>query len=61
LFEDLDVPQAMIGATDIAMRRYLDPELIAFTVTKPMFERLCQLDEESFLYKRFWRDLTRAT
>jgi hypothetical protein len=60
LFEDLDVPQGIVGATDIAMRRYLDPELIAFTVTKPMFERLCALDDKSFLYKRFWRDLTRA-
>jgi len=60
LFEDLNVPQAIVGAMDIAMRRYLDPELIAFTVTKPMFEQLCGLDGKSFLYKRFWRDLQKA-
>jgi hypothetical protein len=60
LFEDLSVPQAIIGATDIAMRKYLDPDLMAFTVTKPMFERLCRLDKESFLYKHFWKDLRNA-
>jgi hypothetical protein len=60
LFEDLSLPQAAIGATDIAMREYLPPDLLAFTVTKPMFERLCGLDENSFLYKPFWRDLRAA-
>ena len=60
LFEDLDVPQAMIGANDIAMRQYLPPDILAFTVTKPMFEQLCQLDEKSFLYKSFWNNLRKA-
>ena len=49
--------QAIIGATDIAMRRFLPPELLAFTVTKPMFEQLRGLDEKSFLYKPFRQDL----
>ena len=57
LFENLNVPQAMIGATDIAMRQYLSQENLAFTVTKPMFQQLCELDENSFLYKPFWKDL----
>ncbi len=60
LFEDLDVPQAIVGATDIAMRRHIDPDLLAFTVTKPMFERLCRLDGKSFLHKRFWKNLRKA-
>ncbi len=60
LFEDLKIPQAMIGATDIAMRQYLPPDILAFTVTKPMFQQLCELDEHSFLYKPFWRDLRKA-
>ncbi len=60
LFEDLSVPQAIVGATDIAMRQYIERDLIAFTVTKPMFERLCALDEKSFLHKRFWRKLKKA-
>jgi hypothetical protein len=60
LFEDVSVPQALVGATDIAMRHYIEPDLLAFTVTKSMFERLCGLDGKSFLHKRFWRDLKKA-
>jgi hypothetical protein len=60
LFEDLDIPQAMIGATDIAMRQHIPPEVLAFTVTKPMFKQLCELDERSFLYKPFWKNLMKA-
>lgn len=60
LFEDLNAPQAIIGATDIAMRQYLPPNILAFTVTKPMFEQLCDLDEKSFLYKAFWDNLRKA-
>ena len=57
LFDDLSIPQAVLGTTDIAMRKYIDPDLLAFTVTKPMFQKLCELDEESFLYKPFWKNL----
>lgn len=60
VFEDLGIPQAAIGATDIAMRQYLPPDLLAFTVTKPMFESLCALDEQSFLYRPFWKRLRTA-
>ena len=60
LFEDLNIAQAVIGATDIAMRQHLPPDILAFTVTKPLFTRLCELDEGSFLYKPFWRNLRKA-
>lgn len=60
LFEDLSIPQAMIGATDIAMRQFLPPNILAFTVTKPMFRQLCELNERSFLYKPFWKNLRQA-
>ena len=60
LFENLNIPQAVIGATDIAMRRHLPTETLALTVTKPMFEQLCELDEHSFLHKPFWRNLRKA-
>lgn len=60
VFDDLTIPQAAVGATDIAMRQYLPPDILAFTVTKPMFERLCALDERSFLYKPFWARLQKA-
>jgi hypothetical protein len=58
-FVDLGIPQALVGATDVAMRGYLPPETLAFTATKPMFERLCALDERSILFKPFWTDLQR--
>lgn len=60
LFENLTIPQAMIGATDISVRQYFPPNLLAFTVTKPMFEQLCELDEGSFLYKPFLDRLKKA-
>jgi hypothetical protein len=60
LFEDLSVPQAVIGATDIAMRQFLPPDIVAFTVTLPLFQQFCELDEKSFLYKPFWKNLKKA-
>jgi len=60
LFDDLDAPQAIIGATDIAMRRHIEPDMLAFTTTISMYERLCTLDKKSFLGKRFWRSLQEA-
>lgn len=59
-FARLDVAQAAIGATDIAMRQWLPPQTLAFTVTQPMLERLASLDERSFLFKPFLRDLQAA-
>jgi hypothetical protein len=60
VFRDLAAPQAAIGATDIAMREHLPPDLLTFTVTKPMFERLTSLDERSFLTKPFWKRLMKT-
>ncbi len=62
LFDSLDIPQALIGATDHAARSYLEPWLLAFTVTKPMLERLCQwaADPRSSLHTRFTQSLVRA-
>lgn len=60
LFQDLKIPQAIVGATDIAMRQFLSPDVLAFTATRPMFERLCRLDQKSFLNKPFWQRLQRA-
>jgi hypothetical protein len=61
-FADLEAAQALIGATDIAMRQYLDPGALAFTATKPMFERLCAAadDTASFFYKGFLKELDKA-
>ena len=59
-FDDLTVPQASIGTTDIAMRQHIPPDILGFTVTREMFVRLCGLDEKSFLYKPFLRNLRKA-
>lgn len=42
------------------MRRFIPPEILAFTVTRPMFEELCALDERSFLDKPFWKELQKV-
>jgi hypothetical protein len=62
LFGNLDpeIPKAIIGATDIAMREHLPPDILALTVNKPMYEQLCELAENSFLHKPFWKRLKRA-
>lgn len=60
VFDDFQSPRAVIGGTDIAMRPYLPQDTLAFTVTKPMFEQLCDLDEKSFLYKSFWNNVKQA-
>ena len=57
---DPDIPKAIIGATDIAMREHLPPDILALTVNKPMYKQLCELDENSFLYKPFWKRLIKA-
>ncbi len=60
VFDDFDTPKALIGGTDIAMRPWLPHDTLAFTVTKPMFEQLCRLDEKSFLHKSFWNNVKQA-
>ena len=46
LFTDPDIPQAVIGATDHSLRRFLEPWMLAFTVTRPMFELLCRWGDD---------------
>jgi hypothetical protein len=60
LFEDRTLPQAIIGATDMAMRQYIPANILAFTVTKGMYERLCSLDERSFLFKPFLKKMKQS-
>ena len=61
LFPDLTRAQAMIGATDIAMRPCVPPNRLAFTVTVAMLERMLRLDDgHSFLGKHFLGKLKAA-
>jgi hypothetical protein len=62
VFRDLDAAQAAIGATDQAMRQHLPRDLLAFTATKAMFERLCSWadDEKSSLHNNFLKRTIKA-
>ncbi|MGA1871894.1 MAG: DUF169 domain-containing protein [bacterium] len=60
LFGNLSIPQAIIGSTDVAMRQFIPQNILAFTVTKPLFRQLCELDEKSFLHKPFWKNLRKS-
>lgn len=60
MLSELDRPHGVIGATDLAMRRYVPPSVLAFTVTKPLFEELCRLDDRSFLAKEWMEGLRRS-
>jgi len=61
LFPDLTKAQAVIGATDIAMRPNMPPNRLSFTVTVPMLRRLLRLDDgHSFLGKHFLSKLKSA-
>ena len=46
-----DIPKAVIGATDMAMREHLPADILAFTVNKPMYEQLWDYDEDDFMHK----------
>ncbi|MFA4966479.1 MAG: DUF169 domain-containing protein [Thermoleophilia bacterium] len=59
-FRDLEAPQAVIGGTDVAMRGDLPADLLAFTVTVPLFAQLCALGDDSFLGKGFLARLRAA-
>ena len=54
------MPQAQIGATDIAMRQWLPADIMAFTVTRPLFEQFCLFAEGSYLTKPFLSRLRKA-
>ena len=48
---------AVIGATDIAMRRYLPPNVLTLTVRPAHFAKMLTAPEDSFLYRSWWNDL----
>lgn len=57
LWRALDGDRSVIGGTDIAMRRYLPPEMVTFTVSPSHFAKMLTFPEDSFLYKSWWNDL----
>lgn len=59
-FQDLAIPQAIIGGTDMAMRKYFPADKLTFTVTRPMYERLCSIGKDSYLEKSFYKEFSKA-
>ncbi len=57
LVPDNDRPKAIVGASDLAMRKYLPKNIMAFSVNQKMFDKLCSIDQNSFLNKSYLKDL----
>jgi hypothetical protein len=49
--------RAVIGATDIAMRRHLPPGILMLTVTPARFEQMLSFPDDSFLFRPWWNEL----
>ena len=55
--EDDDLDPAVIGCTDLAMRRYVPPEIMSLTVSPARFEQMLTFPDTSFLFKGWWNGL----
>lgn len=49
--------RAVLGGTDIAMRRYLPPEILCLAVSPARFERMLGFPDNAFLMKSWWNEL----
>jgi hypothetical protein len=54
---EFDEDKVIIGCTDLAMRRYIPPEIMSITVSPARLERMTQAPEGSFLDKDWWNEL----
>lgn len=52
--------RAIIGCTDIAMRKYLPPEILCLTVSPYRFQKMVNFPDEAFLNKGWWNDLMKS-
>lgn len=50
----------VLGGTDVAMRRYLPPELQVFSVSPARFEQMVGFPEDCFLRHSWWGELART-
>lgn len=55
--ENQDRDRPVIGCTDIAMRKYLPPEILCLSVTPSRFEQMLTFPDDCFLNKTWWNDL----
>ncbi len=52
--------RAVLGATDIAMRQYVPPDILSLSVTPQRFERMVSFPDEAFLNLSWWNELMDA-
>ena len=52
--------RALVGGTDIAMRKYLPPSVLTFTVSPERFARMADFPDDSFLNQEWWKGLMEA-
>ncbi len=52
--------KAVVGGTDIAMRRHLPPDTLLFTVSPQLFHRMVNVPPGSFLDRDWWAELMKA-
>lgn len=56
-FNEVQGAQAIIGGTDVAMRRYLPTAILTLTVAPAHFARMLTVPENSFLDHDWWNEL----
>ena len=56
-FNEIEGALAVIGGTDVAMRRYLPTALLTLTVAPSHFAKMVSLPERTFLDLGWWNDL----
>jgi hypothetical protein len=49
--------RAVLGATDIAMRKHLPPDVLTLSVTPRRFAEMVSFPDEAFLNRSWWNDL----
>ena len=57
VFNTHEKDRAVIGCTDIAMRRYVPPEIMCLSVSPRRFERMVNFPEGAFLTRSWWNAL----
>ena len=58
--ENQERERAVLGCSDIAMRKYIPPDILCLTVAPRHFERMLDVPDGAFLDGEWWKDLMRS-
>lgn len=58
--KNFDRDRPVIGCTDIAMRKYIPPEILCLTVSPARFEKMVNYPDDAFLNKEWWNELMKS-